>query len=205
MMVQYILHAIMAGSWKISGSRKLMLFTYIYVVFCGIFYLKTCKTTSTSTWEELYVCVEVTRAINYSKAFKRRRTSKQRTLANPLKLILGLRLMLYASYSVFLIMLSGDVEINPGPRRKEDRSVKCVTTNARSLTSLVTCIRVTKAKKPKVISRVYRSLCTQKTLTLFVLMRLGCLQMFTTQKFYIQDIILSETIVKRAAVVYCWG
>jgi hypothetical protein len=127
MMVQYILHAIMAGSRKISGSRKLMLFTYIYVVFCGIFYLKTCKTTSTSTWEELYVCVEVTRAINYSKAFKRRRTSKQRTLANPLKLILGLRLMLYASYSVFLIMLSGDVEINPGPRRKEDRSVKCVT------------------------------------------------------------------------------
>lgn len=37
-------------------------------------------------------------------------------------------------------MLSGDVEINPGPRRKEaDKSVKCVTMNARSLTSLVTC------------------------------------------------------------------
>ena len=45
--------------------------------------------------------------------------------------------MLFASYSVFLIMLSGDVEINPGPRRKEDGSVKCVTMNARSLTSLV--------------------------------------------------------------------
>ncbi len=127
----------MADSRKISGSRKLILFTYIYVVFCGIFQLKTCKTSSTFTWEELYVCVEVRRAKNYSKAFKRRRTSKHRPLANPLKLILGLRLLLFASYSVFLIMLSGDVEINPGPRRKEDGSVKCVTMNARSLTSLV--------------------------------------------------------------------
>ena len=34
-------------------------------------------------------------------------------------------------------MLSGDVEINPGPRCKEKDSVKCVTINARSLTSLV--------------------------------------------------------------------
>ncbi len=34
-------------------------------------------------------------------------------------------------------MLSGDVEINPGPRCKEDGSVKCVTMNACSLTSLV--------------------------------------------------------------------
>ena len=34
-------------------------------------------------------------------------------------------------------MLSGDVEINPGPRCKEKNSVKCVTMNAQSLTSLV--------------------------------------------------------------------
>ena len=34
-------------------------------------------------------------------------------------------------------MLSGDVEINPGPRCKERDSVKCFTINARSFTSLV--------------------------------------------------------------------
>ena len=59
------------------------------------------------------------------------------TIANRLKLIIGLRFILYTSYSVFLIMLSGDVEIHPGPRCKEKDSVKCVTINTRSLTSLV--------------------------------------------------------------------
>ncbi len=44
------------GSLKISSSWKLILFTYIYMVFCGIFHLKTCKTSSAFTWEELYVC-----------------------------------------------------------------------------------------------------------------------------------------------------
>ena len=127
----------MAVSRKISGSRNLVLFICIYIILCGIFNSKTRKTSRISIWEKLCVCVEVTNAINFFKAFKRRRTSKQRPLANRLKLIIGLRFILYTSYSVFLLMLSGDVEINPGPRCKEKDSVKCVTINARSLTSLV--------------------------------------------------------------------
>ena len=127
----------MAVGRKISGSRNLVLFICIYIILCGIFNSKTRKTSRISIWEKLCVCVEVTNAINFFKAFKRRRTSKQRPLANRLKLIIGLRFILYTSYSVFLIMLSGDVEINPGPRCKEKDSVKCVTINARSLTSLV--------------------------------------------------------------------
>ena len=127
----------MAVGRKISGSRDLILFIYIYMILCGIFNSKTRKTSSISIWEKLCVCMELTNAINFFKAFKRRRTLKQRPLANRLKLIIGLRFILYTSYSVFLIMLSGGVEINPGPRCKENDSVKCVTINVRSLTSLV--------------------------------------------------------------------
>ena len=58
-----------------------------------------------------------------------------RTLVNALKLIIGLRLILYALYSVFVIKLSGDVEINPGPKSDGHCSVKCVVLNARTLTS----------------------------------------------------------------------
>jgi hypothetical protein len=50
-----------------------------------------------------------------SNGFKRRRKVKQRPLANSLKLALGCRLLLYVLFSVFLIKLSGVVEINPGP------------------------------------------------------------------------------------------
>ena len=66
---------------------------------------------------------------------KRRRTSKKGTLITALKLIIGLRLVLHVLYSVFFIELSGDVEINPGPKRDAHRSVKCAVLNARSLTS----------------------------------------------------------------------
>ena len=127
----------MAVGRKISGSRNLILFICIYIILCEIFNSKTRKTSSISIWEKLCVCVEVTNAINFFKAFKRRGTLKQRPLENRLKLIIGLCFILCTFYSVFLIMLSGDVEINPGPRCKEKDSVKCVTINARSLTSLV--------------------------------------------------------------------
>ena len=68
---------------------------------------------------------------------KRRRTSKQRPLINALKLIIGLRLIFYVLYSVFLVKLSGDVETNPGPKSDGHCSVKCVVLNAKSLTSSV--------------------------------------------------------------------
>ncbi|CAB4030809.1 Hypothetical predicted protein [Paramuricea clavata] len=73
------------------------------------------NTPSVSTWQELYVCSEVMKAKIFSNDFKRRRKVKQRPLANSLKFALGCRLLLYALFSVFLIKLSGDVEINPGP------------------------------------------------------------------------------------------
>ncbi len=79
----------------------------------------------------------------FTNDFKRQRKFKQRPLANSVKLTLGLRLLLYALYSVFLIKLSGDVEINPGPQCNVSRNlqrkkpVKCASINVRSLTSVV--------------------------------------------------------------------
>jgi hypothetical protein len=106
----------MAVGRNFSGSRKLILFAYIYVVICGIFHPKTCTSTSVSTWQSFYVCIEVTRVKRFNNVVKRRRASKQRPLIIALKLILGLRLILYVLYTVFFIKLSRDVETNPGPR-----------------------------------------------------------------------------------------
>ena len=153
----------MAVGRKISGSRNLILFICIYIILCGIFNSKTRKTSSISIWEKLCVCVEVPNAINFFKAFKRRRTLKQRPLANRLKLIIGLRFILYTSYSVFLIMLSGDVEINPGPRCKEKDSVKCVTINARSLTRLVKFNNSSKSESNLVYSEDFGIVCVNET------------------------------------------
>ena len=87
----------------------------------------------------LYLSNDVTRIKKHFLGAKRRRISKQRPLANPLKVGVALRLFLHVLYTVFLIKLSGDVEINPGPIQEENakRSIKCVTLNVRSLTSSV--------------------------------------------------------------------
>ena len=97
---------------------------------------------SVSTWQEFYVCSEVVKAKIFNNGFKRRRKNKQRVLPNSLKLALGCPLILYALFSVFLIKLSGNVEINPGPSSNKfqnsynDRAVKCIGLNARSLMSV---------------------------------------------------------------------
>ena len=114
------------------------------------------NTSSVSTWQELYVCSEVMKAKIFSNGFKRRRKVKQGPLANSLKLALGCRLLLYALFSVFLIKLSGDVEINPGPTSNanqishNNRAVKCLGLNARSLMS------VTKTNDGQTVSNLER-------------------------------------------------
>ena len=114
------------------------------------------NTSSVFTWQELYVCSEVMKAKIFSNGFKRRRKVKQRPLANSLRLALGCRLLLYALFSVFLIKLSGDVEINPGPTSNanqishNNRAVKCLGLNARSLMS------VTKTNDGQTVSNLER-------------------------------------------------
>ena len=105
----------MAVRRKSSGSQKILIFLYIHIVSCGLFYTSMKHRSSVSTWQEFYVCSEVVKAKIFNNGFKRRRKNKQRVLPNSLKLALGCRLLLYALFSVFLIKLSGDVEINPGP------------------------------------------------------------------------------------------
>ena len=79
----------------------------------------------------------------FTNCFKRQRKFRHRPLAYSTKLILRLRLLLYALYSVFLIKPSGDVEINPGPQSNTRQSslrkktVKCASINVKSLTSTV--------------------------------------------------------------------
>ena len=145
----------MAVGRKISGSRKLILFAYIYVVICGIFHPKTCTTTNVFTWQSFYVCIEVTKVKRFNNVVKRRRASKQRPLINALKLILGLRLILYVLYAVFFIKLSGDVEINPGPKDDAIRSVKGLVLNARSLTSSVKTDNKTESNLERFQNLVY--------------------------------------------------
>ena len=145
----------MAVGQKISGSRKLILFAYIYVVICGIFHPKTCTTTNVFTWQSFYVCIEVTKVKRFNNVVKRRRASKQRPLINALKLILGLRLILYVLYAVFFIKLSGDVELNPGPKDDAIRSVKGLVLNARSLTSSVKTDNKTESNLERFQNLVY--------------------------------------------------
>ena len=79
---------------------------------------------------------------------------KKRPLTNILKLALVCRFLLYALFSVFLIKLSGDIEINPGPESKQsshnNRPVKCLGLNARSLMS------VTKTNDRETVSNLER-------------------------------------------------
>ncbi len=133
----------MAVSRKIHGARKILFFMYIQVLCCGLFDINLKKTTRVTSWQELYVCLDHIKVKIFTNDFKRQRKFKQRPLANSVKLTLGLRLLLYALYSVFLIKLSGDVEINPGPQCNVSRNlqrkkpVKCASINVRSLTSVV--------------------------------------------------------------------
>ena len=132
----------MAVSRKFSGSRKMLILLYIHKVCCGLFYINIKKTSSVSTCQEFYVCSDVVKAKIFINGFRRRRIAKQRPLANSLKLFLCCRLLLYALYSVFLIKLSGDAEINPGPKSGsnqifyKNQTVKCHELNARSLMSV---------------------------------------------------------------------
>ena len=61
------------------------------------------------------MCSEVVKAKIFINGLKRRQKARLRTSANSFKLALGCRLLLCALFLVFLIKLSGDVEINPGP------------------------------------------------------------------------------------------
>ena len=102
----------------------------------------SCKITANfSTWYELYVCSEVLKFQISTCGFKRRKKTKRKPLGDLLKLVLGCRILLYVLYLLFLIYLSGDVELNPGPRNTtnqvpcDKRPVKCLLLNARSLMS----------------------------------------------------------------------
>ena len=91
------------------------------------------KTTRVTNWQELYVSSDLLKVKIFTNGFKRQQKFKQRPLANSTKLIFRLRrLLLYALYSVFLIKLSGNVEIN---QRK--KTVKCASINVKSVTSTV--------------------------------------------------------------------
>ena len=89
------------------------------------------------------MCSEVVKVEISTCGFQRRKKIKQKPLGSVLKLVLGCRILLYALYSLFLIYLSGNVELNPGPRNTtnqiscDKRPVKCLLLNARSLMSLV--------------------------------------------------------------------
>jgi hypothetical protein len=84
------------------------------------------------------VCIEVTRVKGFNNVVRRRTSFETATvIIIALKLILGLRLILYVLYTVFFIKLSGDVETNPGPQDDAHRSVKGLVLNARSLTTSV--------------------------------------------------------------------
>ena len=86
------------------------------------------------------MCSEVVKAKILTCSFKRGKKVKKQPLQTSFKLLLGCRILLYALYSVFLIYLSGDVELNPRPRNNrtlhDKRPVKYLALNARSLMSL---------------------------------------------------------------------
>ena len=133
----------MAVSRRLRGMQKILIFLRIYILCCGLFHNKSNITTNFSTWHELYVCSEVVKVEISTCDFQRRKKIRRKPLGSLLKLVLGCRILLYALYSLFLIYLSGDVELNPGPRNTtnqiscDKRSVKCLLLNARSLMSSV--------------------------------------------------------------------
>ena len=106
----------MAFSRKLRGARKILIFVCTRILCCALFDIKLKKTTRVTNWQELYVSSDLLKVKIFTNGFERQRKFKQRPLANSAKLILRLRLLLYDLYSVFLIKLSGDVEINPGPQ-----------------------------------------------------------------------------------------
>ena len=132
----------MAVSRKFSGSRKMLIFLCIHIICCGLFNSNIKNKSSVSTCQELYVCSEVVKAKIFTDGFKRRQKLKQRPLANSLKLALGFRLLLYAQFSMLLIKLLVDIEINSGPTSNavqmshNNRALKCLGLNARSLMSV---------------------------------------------------------------------
>ena len=110
--------------YKLQGARKILIFVYIKVLCCAIFDIKLKKTTRVTNWQELYVCSDNLKVKIFTNGSKRQRKFKQQRLANSTKLLLGLRLLLYVLYSVFLIKLSGDVEINPGPQSNTSQNLQ---------------------------------------------------------------------------------
>ena len=133
----------MAVSRKFQAARKILIFVHIQLLCRALFDIKLKKTTRVINWKELYVWSDLIKVKIFTSGFKRQRKFKLRPFANSIKLILGLRLLLYALYSVILIKLSGDVEINPGPQSntsqnlQRKKSLKCASINVRSLTSAV--------------------------------------------------------------------
>ena len=128
----------MVVSRNFFGSRKLILFAYAYIAICEIFHPKTCISEIVPTWQRFYVCIEDTRVKRFNHDMtKRRQSSKQRSSINALKLINGLRLIIYVMYSVFVIKLSGDVEITQGAKR---------TTKWKVISSLYVCMVIIKLK-----------------------------------------------------------
>ncbi len=107
--------AAMAVGRKFSGARKMLIFLYVHILCCSIFHKNFKKMSNVLNWQQLYVCSEVVKAKISVFRFKRQRHVKQRPLANSIKLIVGCRLLLYIQYSIILIKLSGDIEINHGP------------------------------------------------------------------------------------------
>ena len=82
---------------------------------CGLIYTNVKNTSSAGAWQEFYVCSKVVKAKIFINGLKRWQKVELRPLANSFKLALRCRLLLYALFSVFLIQLSAEVEINTGP------------------------------------------------------------------------------------------
>ena len=119
----------MAVSRKFQAARKILIFVHIQLLWCVLFDVKLKKTTRIINWRELYVWSDLIKVKIFTSGFKRQRKFKLRPFATV--------------YSVFLIKLSGDVEINPGPQSntsqnlQRKKSLKCASINVRSLTSAV--------------------------------------------------------------------
>ena len=139
---------------------------YIQILCWALFGIKLKKTTKVTNWQELFVCSDLIKIKINTNGFKRQRKFKQPPCANSVKLLLGLRLLLFALYSMILIKLSGDVEPNPGPQSNSSqhlqrkKPLECAWINARSLTSAIRS-----AGKLQVIFYVFRTLFMLKILT----------------------------------------
>ena len=88
----------MAVSRKFQAARKILILFHIQLLCCPLFDIKLKKTTRVINWRELYVWSDLIKVKIFTSGFKRQRKFMLRplTFANATKLILGLRLLLYA-------------------------------------------------------------------------------------------------------------